>query len=82
MKKCFQIKTASKKFVVRIFCFLFSVVIYNLWILFNLLFQSGKNNRYTLPVFQVKMLLLGKVLGILTAILDEKLPELAEGDFP
>lgn len=82
MKKYFQIKTASKKFVVRIFCFLFSVVIYNLWILSNLLFQSGKSNHYTLPASQVKMLLLVKALGILTSILDENLPELAGGDSP
>ena len=82
MKKYFQIKTASKKFVVRSFCFLFSVVIYNLWILSNLLFQSKKSNRYRLPAAQVKMLLLLKALGIFTAILDEKLLKLARGDSP
>jgi len=58
------------------------VVIYNLWILSNLIVQSGTINHYTLPASQGKMLLLVKSLGILTSILDEKFPELARGDSP
>ena len=82
MEKCFQIKTASKNFGIRLFCFLFSVVMYNLWILFNLLYQSGDESRYILPVSQVKMLLLAKALGILTARQGQTGLELAGGDSP
>ena len=55
---------------------------YNLWILFNLLFQRGKEGRYTLPVSQGKMLLLAKALGILISLWEKIFLELAGDDSP
>ncbi|MHA1301195.1 MAG: transposase, partial [Candidatus Helarchaeota archaeon] len=41
----FRIKTTSKNFTVRLFCYFYSVIMYNLWILYNL--RIYNNCSYT-----------------------------------
>jgi len=45
VKECFRARTTSKNYIIRLFYFMFSVVLYNLWILVNIilaLFLFGK----------------------------------------
>ena len=72
MVNLFHIKTTSTNFVIRLFFQLFAVVLYNLWILLNLLQQSKHQIGYILPTPRVKMLLLLKSLQILASKLEEK----------
>ena len=37
VKQDFKARTTSKKYVVRLFCFMFSACLYNLWILANIM---------------------------------------------
>ncbi|MHA1322918.1 MAG: transposase, partial [Candidatus Helarchaeota archaeon] len=82
MINCFRIKTTSTNFVIRVFFYLFAVVLYNLWVLYNLLHRHKCQKRYTLPTPRVKMLLLLKALQILDKIGDEKVQKLTGGDSP
>ena len=82
MVNFFRIKTTSTNFVIRVFFYLFAVVIYNLWVLYNLLHRHKRQKRYTLPTPRVKMLLLLKALQILDKIGDEKVQKLTGGDSP
>jgi len=72
MVNLFHIKTTSTNFVIRMFFQLFAVIIYNLWILLNLLQQSKHQIGYVLPTPRVKMLLLLKSLQILACCIEEK----------
>ena len=65
----FQIRTSSRIFIIRLFCYLFSMVIYNLWILYNLLYKCSRENRYILPSFQLKLYILVKSLQYWTQII-------------
>ncbi|MFX1295140.1 MAG: hypothetical protein ACFFD2_09855 [Promethearchaeota archaeon] len=76
----FRIKIASKVLTIRVFFYLFAVIIYNLWILYNLLHQIKQKTGYILLTPQVKMLFLLKALRILAAIMDKNLSQLAGGD--
>ena len=78
----FRIKTASKNFVVRLFCYLFSAIMYNLWILYNLLNKNEQIKGYILPSTQLKMLILIKSLHLLTLIRDENRLKTSGGDSP
>ncbi|MHA1410925.1 MAG: hypothetical protein ACTSQY_11570, partial [Candidatus Odinarchaeia archaeon] len=71
MINVFRIKTTSKNFTVRLFCYFYSVIMYNLWILYNLLTKKEPNKGYKLLSTQVKMLLLLKSLLSLTSVGDQ-----------
>jgi putative transposase len=56
VKECFRARTTSKNYIVRLFYFMFSVVLYNLWILINIilaLFLLGKLSEK--PVITAKL---------------------------
>lgn len=82
MINVFRIKTASKNFTVRLFCYLFSAIIYNLWILYNLLNINDQIKGYKLPSTRLKMLILLKSLYFLTLIIDENRVKTSGGDSP
>jgi len=65
----FQMKTYSKVFVIRIFCYLFSMIIYNLWILCNLISDKKPNSRYKLLSLQLKLLVMTKSFQYLFQII-------------
>ena len=81
MAKRFQIKTSSVIFVARMFFYIFSVIFYNLWILFNLIYKNDDNNRYLLSSSQVKMLLLTKSLQFLILFIGEKGLKMSGGEY-
>ncbi|MHA1267583.1 MAG: hypothetical protein ACTSRS_20270, partial [Candidatus Helarchaeota archaeon] len=59
-----------------------AVVLYNLWVLYNLFHRHKRQKGYTLPTPRVKMLFLLKALQILDKIGDEKVQKLTGGDSP
>ncbi|MHA1312249.1 MAG: hypothetical protein ACTSQO_15140 [Candidatus Helarchaeota archaeon] len=65
----FQIRVSPRIFIVRLFCYLFSMVIYNLWILYNLICKCSQENRFILPSFHLKLYILVKSLQYWTQII-------------
>ncbi|MHA2010374.1 MAG: hypothetical protein ACW980_23930 [Promethearchaeota archaeon] len=51
----FRPRTTSKNYVVRLFYFLFSTCLYNLWVLANLFLGAISGRFFTKPVITAKM---------------------------
>ncbi|MHA2344146.1 MAG: hypothetical protein ACXADW_19960 [Candidatus Hodarchaeales archaeon] len=55
LKVDFRPRTTSKNYVVRLFYFLFSTCLYNLWVLANLFLGAISGRFFTKPVITAKM---------------------------
>jgi len=51
-----ETSTTSKNYVMMLFCFLFSTLLYNLWVIINMLISSSLKGRVsTIPMITAKL---------------------------
>lgn len=65
VKECFRARTTSKNYIIRLFYFMFSITLYNLWVIVNAMlcmFLYGKNGE--------KPLVTAKIVGTLLIMAD------------